>query len=102
MARGDPKLGRASAVGKGSDRRRTAVLTLFFISGACGLVYEVVWMRLLTLVFGATTFATSTVLASFFAGLALGSFLFGRLIDRGHQPLRVYAFLEAGVGVFAF
>ncbi len=102
MAGGHPKPGPTSAVGTGSDRRRIAVLALFFLSGACGLVYEVVWMRLLTLVFGATAFATSTVLASFFAGLALGSFLFGRLIDRGHQPLRVYAFLEAGVGVFAF
>jgi spermidine synthase len=66
------------------------------------LVYEVVWMRMLTLVFGATAFATSTILASFFAGLALGSFYFGRVIDRGRDPLRVYAFLEAGIGVFAF
>ncbi len=57
---------------------------------------------MLTLVFGATAFATSTILASFFAGLALGSFYFGRAIDRGRDPLRVYAFLEAGIGVFAF
>ena len=49
-----------------------AIIALFFLSGACALTYEVVWMRMLTLVFGATTFATSTILASFFAGLALG------------------------------
>ncbi len=78
------------------------VLALFFLSGACGLVYEVVWMRMLTLVFGATAFATSTILASFFAGLALGGFSFGRLIDRGARPLFVYALLEAGIGAFAF
>ena len=102
MARGHLQQGADRTPDPGFDRRRLAILALFFLSGACGLVYEVVWMRLLTLVFGATAFATSTILAAFFAGLALGSFLFGRLIDRGWQPLRVYAFLEAGVGAFAF
>jgi spermidine synthase len=81
---------------------RVTILVLFFLSGACALVYEVVWMRMLTLVFGATAFATSTILASFFAGLALGGFTFGRLIDKGRSPLRVYALLEAGIGAFAF
>ena len=81
---------------------RITILLLFFLSGACGLVYEVVWMRMLTLVFGATAFATSTILASFFAGLALGSFSFGRIIDRGGNPLKTYALLEVGIGVFAF
>ncbi|MFO8175362.1 MAG: fused MFS/spermidine synthase [Longimicrobiales bacterium] len=81
---------------------RITVLTLFFLSGACGLVYEVVWMRMLTLVFGATAFATSTILASFFSGLALGSFSFGRVIDRGGNPLKTYALLEVGIGLFAF
>ncbi len=57
---------------------------------------------MLTLVFGATAFATSTILASFFVGLALGGFSFGRLIDRGARPLFVYALLEAGIGAFAF
>jgi len=57
---------------------------------------------MLTLIFGATAFATSTILASFFAGLALGSFYFGRVIDRGRNPLLVYALLEAGIGVSAF
>lgn len=81
---------------------RRLLLALFFLSGACGLIYEVVWMRMLTLVFGATAFATSTILASFFAGLAVGSFWFGRVVDRGRDPLKVYALLEVGVGVFAF
>jgi spermidine synthase len=81
---------------------RILLLTLFFLSGACGLVYEVAWMRMLTLVFGATAFATSTILASFFTGLALGGAYFGRLVDRARSPLLVYALLETGVGVFAF
>ncbi|HUU60190.1 MAG TPA: hypothetical protein VMZ50_11655, partial [Phycisphaerae bacterium] len=102
MAKGNQQHAADRAGDPGFDRRRLTILALFFLSGACGLVYEVAWMRMLTLVFGATAFATSTILASFFAGLALGSFLFGRLIDRGWQPLKVYAFLEAGVGAFAF
>jgi len=57
---------------------------------------------MLTLVFGATAFATATILASFFAGLALGGFYFGRVVDRGRNPLLVYALLEAGIGIFAF
>jgi len=91
-------------VGAGGPRAvRRTILVLFFLSGACGLVYEVVWMRMLTLIFGATAFATSTILASFFAGLALGSFSFGRIVDRrARNPLALYAVLEGGVGVFAF
>ncbi len=81
---------------------RRIILALFFLSGACGLVYEVVWMRMLTLVFGATAFATSAILSSFFAGLALGSFYFGKAADRNRNPLALYAVLEAGIGIFAF
>lgn len=46
---------------------------LLFVSGACALVYQTLWLRLLGLVFGVTAYATSTVLAAFMAGLALGS-----------------------------
>ena len=85
-----------------SRSRRQLILALFFLSGACGLVYEVVWMRMLTLVFGATAFATSAILASFFAGLALGSWYFGRMADRLRNPLALYALLEGGIGAYAF
>ncbi len=58
-------------------------------------------MRQLTLVFGSTVFATSTVLTAFMAGLALGSFYFGRKIDESRMsPLKLYAILEAGIGGF--
>ena len=73
---------------------------LFLLSGACGLTYQVLWLRLLALVFGVTVHAASTVLASFMAGLALGSILAERLARRGH-PLRVFAALEAGIAVSA-
>lgn len=67
----------------------------------CGLIYEVVWMRMLTVIFGNTVFATSTVLAVFMAGLALGSFYFGRLIDKRANVLRLYGILEIGIGGYA-
>ena len=77
------------------------VWLIFILSGASGLIYEVIWMRQLTLIFGSTVFATSTVLTAFMAGLALGSFYFGRKIDESTQsPLRLYALLEAGIGGF--
>lgn len=77
------------------------VWLIFILSGASGLIYEVIWMRQLTLIFGSTVFATTTVLTAFMAGLALGSFYFGRKIDASEQsPLRIYALLEAGIAVF--
>lgn len=77
------------------------VLACFFLSGASGLVFEAVWTRELTLVFGSTALAMSTVLSVFMGGLALGSWLAGRLADRIGDRLRAYALAEAGVGLYA-
>jgi spermidine synthase len=77
-----------------------ALCLLFVCSGACGLTYQVLWLRLLSLIFGVTVHAASTVLAAFMAGLALGSLLAERLARHGH-PLRVFAALEAGIAVSA-
>jgi spermidine synthase len=77
------------------------VLACFFLSGASGLVFEAVWTRELTLVFGSTALAMSTVLSVFMGGLALGSWLAGRWADRIVDRLRAYALAEAGVGVYA-
>ncbi len=77
------------------------VLACFFLSGASGLVFEAVWTRELTLVFGSTALAMSTVLSVFMGGLALGSWLAGRWADRIADRLRAYALAEAGVGLYA-
>ena len=77
------------------------LLVLFFLSGACTLVYQVIWVRMLVLVFGTGAFAVSTVLTAFMAGLALGSFYFGRLADKSENNLRLYALLELGIAAFA-
>ncbi|MFQ6044545.1 MAG: fused MFS/spermidine synthase, partial [Candidatus Poribacteria bacterium] len=93
----------ASLSGRLQNRHKTklTILIIFFASGAAGLIYEVIWTRMLTLVFGSTVFAVTTVLTSFMAGLALGSFYFGRRADEQERPLRTYSYLEAGIGVFA-
>jgi spermidine synthase len=76
------------------------VFALFLFSGATGLAYEVVWTRMLVRTFGATSFAVSTVLAAYMAGLALGSYIFGKIIDRRGNPVLIYGLLELGIGVF--
>ncbi len=74
----------------------------FFLSGMSGLIYEVVWTRMLTQIFGNTTHAVATVLTAFMGGLALGSYLFGLLADRGKNNFLLYGILEAGVGLYGF
>src|SRR5919199_1834487 len=82
------------------QNRVWAILLCFFASGMSGLVYQVVWVRELVLVFGATTFAVSTVLTAFMGGLALGSFYFGRRSEQVARPLRLYGLLEIGIGLY--
>ena len=79
--------------------RRKLILFAFFFSGAGGLVYEVVAMRLLRLVMGNTAFAASTVLCAFMGGLALGSWLGGRFGDRVRRPAMVYAGAQFGAAL---
>jgi spermidine synthase len=74
---------------------------LFVCSGFSALIYQIVWLRLLSLVFGVTVFAASAVLTSFMGGLALGSWLGGRLADRVRRPLRAFAIVELGVAASA-
>ena len=73
----------------------------FILSGATGLIYEVLWARMLGLVFGATTFAISAVLAAFMGGLALGSAWAGKLAARIKRPFRAYGLLEIGIALYA-
>ncbi|MGR3319213.1 MAG: fused MFS/spermidine synthase, partial [Candidatus Anammoxibacter sp.] len=116
---------------------KTVVLFLFFLSGVCGLIYEVVWIRMFGLVLGNTTYAISITIAAFFAGLALGGFCLGRYVDsirvgsyqlavgkgqkrennangrhgqaffvrvqakENRKIIRLYAFLELGIGASA-
>ncbi|HKS09543.1 MAG TPA: fused MFS/spermidine synthase [Pyrinomonadaceae bacterium] len=73
----------------------------FVLSGATGLIYEILWARMLGLVFGATTLAVSTVLAAFMGGLALGSALAGWLAPRIKKPVSVYGVMEIAIAIYA-
>ncbi len=84
-----------------AQRPLMPLLVLFFVSGATGLLYEVIWMRRLTLVFGATQLAIATVLAAFMAGLALGATAGGRFADKRTDLLTIYGLLELVIGGYA-
>lgn len=80
---------------------RRLVYIFFFFSGLCGLVYEVLWVRLFVLVMGGTVYSFTTVLVAFMSGLALGGWLGGRYADRmKRSPLLVYGILEGLIGVY--
>ena len=74
---------------------------IFFFSGASSLIYQIVWLRKLSLILGNTTFATSAILTTFMGGLALGSYLFGKYVDQSKHPLRLYGKLELFIGLYA-
>ena len=88
--------------GPGEALAKPAVLAgLFFVSGISGLIYQSLWLRLLSLIFGVTVYAASTVLASFMAGLALGTLVAGRLTTRIRRPLVWFGAIELGIGALA-
>ncbi|MGE5835621.1 MAG: fused MFS/spermidine synthase [Acidobacteriota bacterium] len=76
-----------------------ALILLFVGSGCAALIYEVVWFQLLQLVIGSSAVSLGVLLGTFMGGMCLGSYLLPRRIDPRHHPLRVYAFLELGIGV---
>lgn len=76
-------------------------LGLVFLSGFAALIYQVLWMKQISLLFGNTSQAASVTLASFFCGLAVGSRVLGKRVSSVENPLRVFAFLEIGIAVTA-
>src|SRR5215470_5620211 len=78
------------------------ILLLFFFSGMTALIYEVIWSKYLSLLFGSTIQAQTVVLAVFMGGLALGNKFFGKRADLARNPLGIYGCLELAVGVWAF
>jgi predicted membrane-bound spermidine synthase len=70
-----------------------------FASGAAALVYQILWIKQLSLVVGVDVYAITIGVSAFFLGLAIGSAIFGRVADRVARPVRLYAVLEFGVAV---
>jgi spermidine synthase len=78
---------------------RRALLLGFFLSGFSALIYEVVWTQLLTLAFGASIYSFSIMLAAFFLGLGLGGYAAGRYIDKIKDPIKIFSYIEMGIGL---
>src|ERR1041384_6592529 len=77
------------------------LVACFLVSGAAGLIYQVVWSRYLALFLGHTRYAVVAVPGAFMGGLALGNAWFGARADRSVRPLALYAWLEIGIGLYA-
>ncbi len=71
----------------------------FFRSGAAALVYQVLWIKQLSLVVGVEIYSIALAVSAFFAGLALGSSALGRLADRVERSFLLYAALESGIAL---
>lgn len=80
---------------------RIILYIVLFGSGMSALIYQIIWIREFGLVFGVHVFSMATVLTAFMAGLALGAIYFGNLADKSSNPIRLFLFLELGIGLFA-
>ncbi|MBN1627710.1 MAG: fused MFS/spermidine synthase [Deltaproteobacteria bacterium] len=79
------------------------VIFCFFFSGLAGLIYQILWLRMIDKVVGSAPFAVATVLSVFMGGLALGSWLAGRYIDRVSSRSNLISFygkVEAAIGIY--
>ena len=82
------------------DRYLPWLIVLFVGSGCAALIYEIVWFQLLSLIVGSSAISLGVLLATFMGGMCIGSLGLARVISTKQHPLRVYALLEAGIGVF--
>jgi spermidine synthase len=97
-----PEIAPASAIAPAPGRKLLPLLLLLFVgSGIAALIYEVVWFQLLEFVIGGTAISLGVLLGTFMGGMCIGSLLFSRLVPRRFHPLRVYAALEAGIGMIS-
>jgi len=83
------------------SRRSDRILVLFFLSGFSGLIYESVWSHYVKLFLGHAAYAQTLVLVVFVGGLAFGAWLCARIAERLRNPLRLYAAVEAAIGLMA-
>src|SRR6266508_2704570 len=77
------------------------LLLLFAGSGCSALIYETVWYQVLQLAIGMTAVSLGVLLATFMGGLCIGSLMLPRMKFADRHPLRLYAWIEAGIGVSA-
>ncbi|HUF74987.1 MAG TPA: fused MFS/spermidine synthase [Longimicrobiales bacterium] len=83
-----------------ADRFLPLLVLLFVGSGCAALVYEIVWFQLLSLIVGSSALSLGVLLATFMGGMCIGSIGLARFVSASHHPLKVYAYLELGIGAF--
>jgi spermidine synthase len=83
-----------------ADRFLPGLVLLFVASGCAALVYEIVWFQMLSLVVGSSAISLGVLLATFMGGMCIGSIGLARYVSNREHPLKVYALLEVGIGVF--
>ncbi len=81
------------------SRHMPLLLVLFLGSGCAALIYEIVWFQLLEMVIGSSAVSLAVLLGTYMGGMGAGSLLLPRLVSPRRHPLRVYALLEAGIGL---
>ena len=83
-----------------SDRYLPLLVILFIGSGCAALIYEIVWFQMLSLIVGSSAISLGVLLGTFMGGMCIGSIGLSKVIATDRHPLRVYAMLEAGIGIF--
>lgn len=84
-----------------ATRGSLTVGLMLFLSGAAALIFQILWIRQLSLVVGVEVYSITIAVSAFFAGLAAGGAVFGRIADGWSRPLLLYALLETGVAFVA-
>ncbi|XOU94002.1 MAG: fused MFS/spermidine synthase [Candidatus Kerfeldbacteria bacterium] len=79
----------------------TFLYFIIFFSGLAALIYELIWIRMLNLTFGVSSFAIATVISVFLLGIGLGSYYFGKKAETINNILKTYAFIELSIGIFS-
>ena len=95
-----PPSAASAALAPAPNRVMPLLLVLFLGSGCAALIYEIVWFQLLQLVIGSSAISLGVLLGVFMGGMCLGSYGLSRVISARQHPLRMYAFLELGIGAF--
>lgn len=102
LAAGSDSRGKSISHPATAFHGRTPIcMLLLFASGSCALIYQVCWFRQFRYFFGTSTMASAAVMAIFMGGLGWGSLVLGARADKRTRPLRYYAKLELGIGLFA-
>lgn len=77
------------------------ILFAFAISNMASLIYQISWIKNLSYIFGTSVYSIGVVLSCFMAGLAIGSFLLGKISDKYPDPVKLFAYVEIIIGLYA-